>query len=243
MDVIRAEGLVKQHGNGESRRVALAGVDLSVTAGEFVAVVGPSGSGKTTLLQLLAAMDTPTSGRVFFEDRSLASMDESERTDLRRDAVGFVFQEFNLLPALQTWENVALPMLLARRPVKQRRGRAMALLEAVGLVERASAMPLELSGGEQQRVALARALVNEPRLLLADEPTGSLDTQTGLDVMGLFDRIRRERGCAIVAVTHDLRMASGADRIVRLRDGAVVDIHVPEPGPVADLDDAMCELA
>lgn len=228
MDLVEARGLTKDYGTGDRRRCALDSVDLTVAAGEFVAVVGPSGSGKTTLLQLLAGMASPTSGSVRIGDLDLSRARENELVNLRRSTVGFVFQDFNLIPVLSAIENVALPMMLARRPVQERSARASGLLESVGLNHRVEARPSELSGGEQQRVAIARALVNSPRLLLADEPTGSLDTQTGLEVMRLFADLRAEHGCAIVAVTHDMRMASTADRILRLRDGRVVDVHVPD---------------
>lgn len=228
MDVLEARGLTKDYGTGEQRRRALDSVDLTVGPSEFVAVVGPSGSGKTTLLQLVAGMAPATSGSVRIGDVDLSRAGEDELVELRRSTVGFVFQDFNLIPVLSAVENVALPMMLARRPVHERRSRAFDLLESVGLHHRVEALPGQLSGGEQQRVAIARALVNGPRLLLADEPTGSLDTQTGLEVMRLFAAIRAEHGCAIVAVTHDMRMASTADRIVRLRDGRVVDVHVPD---------------
>jgi putative ABC transport system ATP-binding protein len=190
-------------------------------------VVGPSGSGKTTLLQLLGALDTPTTGTVSIDGKTVSSMSDHERTEVRRHRVGFVFQQYNLVPVLRAWENVALPLVIGRRPVAERQQRARALLDQVGLTDRAEAFPAELSGGELQRVALARALVHQPALVLADEPTGSLDSSTGLEVMGLFQRLRGETGCAVVVVTHDMRMASIADRIVRLRDGRIVDTIMP----------------
>jgi putative ABC transport system ATP-binding protein len=225
--LLHAAAISRVYGDGPSRRTVLGDVDLSVDAGEFVAVVGPSGSGKTTLLQLLGALDTPTTGTVSIDGRTVSSMSDQERTEVRRHRVGFVFQQYNLVPVLRAWENVALPLVIGRRPVAERQQRARALLDQVGLADRAEAFPAELSGGELQRVALARALVHEPALVLADEPTGSLDSSTGLEVMGLFQRLRDETGCAVVVVTHDMRMASIADRIVRLRDGRIVDTILP----------------
>jgi putative ABC transport system ATP-binding protein len=232
MALIEAASVSRAFGEGASRRTVLDRVDLEVDPGAYVAVVGPSGSGKTTLLQLLGALDTPTSGTVSFDGRSVSTMTEPERTEVRRHRIGFVFQQFNLVPVLRAWENVALPLVIGRRPMAERQPRARALLDAVGLADRADAFPAELSGGELQRVALARALVHEPAALLADEPTGNLDSSTGLEVMALFQRLREDTGCAVVVVTHDMRMASLADRIVRLRDGRIVD--PAEPGDPTD---------
>jgi putative ABC transport system ATP-binding protein len=200
---------------------ALDGVDLTVAPGEFVAIMGPSGSGKSTLLSLLGALDTPTAGEVWVDGKAVSTLTELERTMVRRTRIGFVFQQFNLVPYLTALENVALPLVVGRTTRDQRAERARRALEAVGLAERADEMPTRLSGGEQQRVAIARALVHEPAVVLADEPTGNLDSATGLAVMETITQVREQRGHAVVLVTHDERIASLADRIVRLRDGRV----------------------
>lgn len=200
---------------------ALDGLCLSVNAGEFVAVVGPSGSGKSTLLHLAAALDTPSSGRVHIDGLDLAAMSEPQRTDLRRRRVGLVFQFFNLLPTLSIERNVAMPLLLAGASFAGVRARVHALLEKIDLAKRAAALPDELSGGQMQRVAIARALVIEPALLLADEPTGNLDSATSDAILSLIRDTARHNGRTTVMVTHDPRVAAAADRIVRLRDGRI----------------------
>ena len=229
--VIEARAVSRAYEEGGTWRTVLADVDLAVAPGEMVAVVGPSGSGKTTLLQLLGALDTPTGGSVWVDGRPVSEMSDADRTEVRRHRIGFVFQQFNLVPVLKAWENVALPLVIGRTPVGARERRAREVLERVGLAGRADAFPAQLSGGEMQRVAIARALVHEPAALLADEPTGNLDSSTGIEVMGLVEELRRETGTAVVVVTHDMRMASLADRIVRLRDGRIVDTI--EPGEPA----------
>lgn len=233
MAVIEARAVCRAYGEGASRRTVLADVDLEVGVGEMVAVVGPSGSGKTTLLQLLGALDTPTTGWVFVDGKRVSDMSDTERTDIRRRRIGFVFQQFNLVPVFKAWENVALPLVIGRTPVRERERRARAVLATVGLGDRADAFPAQLSGGEMQRVAMARALVHEPAAILADEPTGNLDSTTGIEVMSLIERLRTETGTAVVVVTHDMRMASLADRIVRLRDGRIVDTIEPGDPAVA----------
>jgi putative ABC transport system ATP-binding protein len=197
--------------------VALGGIDLEVASGEFVAVVGPSGCGKSTLLHLLAAIDRPTSGEVLVEGRDLAALPESERTLYRRRDVGLVFQFFNLLPHLDVAENVALPRRLDGRTDAAERARD--LLARVGLAHRAAAHPYELSGGEMQRVAIARALVTGARLLLADEPTGNLDSRNGEQVLERLEEVRRERGVTLLLATHSDAAARRADRVVEMRDG------------------------
>ncbi|GBD46692.1 putative ABC transporter ATP-binding protein YknY [bacterium HR41] len=214
-------GVTKVYGRGDSEVLALRGVDLTVGLGEFVAVVGPSGSGKSTLLQLLGGLDRPTAGAIAFEGRDLAGLADSELTALRLQAIGFVFQQFNLIPTLTARENVEAalaPTGLARR---EREQRALRLLADVGLAERSNHLPSQLSGGEQQRVAIARALANEPRVLLADEPTGNLDTRTGEEVLALVERLSHERALTVILVTHDPRVAARAARTVRMRDGQV----------------------
>jgi putative ABC transport system ATP-binding protein len=201
---------------------ALRGVDLSIARGEFVALVGPSGSGKSTVLNLIGGLDRPTSGDVWINGTELGNSDERTLTRHRRSSVGFVFQSFNLLPRLTAEENVALPLMFSGVPEKERLTRARALLERVGLGPRLAHRPTQLSGGEQQRVAIARALVARPAILLADEPTGNLDTVTGADIMGLLQELNQERTLTLLTVTHDPEVAAFADRVVRLRDGRVI---------------------
>ena len=216
--VVAAEGLTKVYRRGTEEVRALDGVSFTLRQGEFAAIVGPSGAGKTTLLHLLGCMDAPTSGSLEIEGLTTKGLSDAALTRLRREHVGFVFQHFGLLPTLTVAENVALPMLFSHR---QPAGRAAELLEKVGLAHRRSHRPQELSGGEMQRVAIARALVNSPRLLLADEPTGNLDSVNGEAIIGLFDRLNRE-GLTIVVVTHNPTLAEAAHRRLMLRDGRLV---------------------
>jgi putative ABC transport system ATP-binding protein len=228
---VEARALTKVYrGAGGATVDALRGVDLAVEAGEFVAVMGPSGCGKSTLLHLLGGLDRPTAGEVHLDGRRVDHLDESARAVLRREAVGFVFQAYNLVPTLTVAENVELPGLLARRPRAGVARRREELLASLGLAGRAPALPTELSGGEQQRVALARALVNEPAVLLADEPTGNLDSRSGAEVMALLTRVH-DQGQTIVLATHDHAVASLAQRVVFLRDGEVVDEATVATGP------------
>jgi len=202
---------------------AVDGVDLEVQPGEFVVIAGPSGSGKTTLLQLLGALDRPSGGRVEFEGKDLARMGDGELAALRRDTLGFIFQQFNLIPTLTAQQNVEAALAPRRFKSAERRRRAAALLERVGLEPRASHLPSQLSGGEQQRVAIARALANGPRVLLADEPTGNLDTATGEDIVALLTRLSVDEGLSVVLITHDPSIADAAGRVVRMRDGRVLE--------------------
>ena len=220
---MRFHEVSKAYGQGTGRRAALRDVDLSITAGELVAVVGPSGSGKTTILNLIAGLDRPDAGRVVFDGVDLATLSDRELSALRNRSVGFVFQAFHLLDHLSVGENVALPGYFAATPLPpdRRAARAREVLERVGLDDRADATPSELSGGQRQRVAIARALFREPALLLADEPTGNLDTETGAEVLDLFARLHAEEGTAIVVVTHERETCDRADRMVLLRDGRV----------------------
>jgi putative ABC transport system ATP-binding protein len=197
---------------------ALRGVDLNIGRGEFVALMGPSGSGKSTLLNLMGLLDTPTSGNIFIDGANVSSLNENERADFRLRKLGFVFQFFSLLMELSALENVALPMIMDNRKYD----RAASLLELVGLGERANHTPNELSGGQQQRVAIARALANEPAILLADEPTANLDTESSDQIVELFRELNEQRGQTIVMVTHEPDLGEKADRIVRLKDGRVV---------------------
>jgi putative ABC transport system ATP-binding protein len=220
--MIALRGVHKVFRQGESEVRALAGVTLDIAAGEFVAIVGPSGSGKSTLLHLMGGLDTPTAGEIAIDGTAISRMSDDEITIFRRRKIGFVFQFFNLLPTYSAEENVALPLVLDRRRPRDVRERVAVALEAVGLSHRRQHRPDELSGGEMQRVAIARALVIDPVLILADEPTGNLDTRTGEQVLELIRTANRERRTTVVLVTHEARAAAHARRIVTLRDGAVV---------------------
>ena len=202
---------------------ALRGVNFSVMPGQFIAVVGRSGSGKTTLLNILAGLDKPTSGRVLFQDRDVAEMSEHDLTELRRHQIGFVFQSFGLLPLLSALENVELPLRIAGVRSHEREERTRDALEIVGLWNRAKHRPYELSGGEQQRVAIARAIVNEPPLILADEPTGELDSNNARSIFGLFKEMVQNRGISVVSATHDSTLLEMADEVKEIRDGQLSD--------------------
>jgi putative ABC transport system ATP-binding protein len=220
--VLQLVGVDRVHGEGETAVHALRDVSLAVRAGELVAVMGPSGSGKSTLLTLSGGLDQPTSGTVLVEGFDLAELGTKGRARIRRTSVGYVFQDFNLIPALTAVENVALPRELDGERASTARAAALTALEEVGLADVAERFPDEMSGGQQQRVAIARAVIGERRLILADEPTGALDTETGEDILRLL-RSRCDRGAAGVLVTHEARHAAWADRVVFLRDGVVVD--------------------
>jgi ABC-type lipoprotein export system ATPase subunit len=220
--LLSSRGLRKQYGQGEGLVRAVDEVDLDVDPGETVAVMGPSGCGKSTLLHLLGGLDRPSGGEVWLAGRRLDQMGEKALARMRRTAVGFVFQAFHLVDELTAVENVELPALLAGRSPRVARRRAADLLDRVGLADRMSFLPSALSGGQRQRVAIARALSNEPLLLLADEPTGNLDSAATLDVLRLFERLH-EAGQTLIVVTHDARIAATADRLISMRDGAFVD--------------------
>jgi putative ABC transport system ATP-binding protein len=212
--------VVRAYPRGASPVVALAGVSLEIRAGEKLAIMGPSGSGKTTLLSILGCLDRPTSGEQLFEGRSVASLGDDALSRLRNRAVGFVFQAFHLIPQLTVVENVETPLLYEGAPLHEWRPRARRALERVGLAHRADHRPSELSGGEAQRAAIARALVTSPRLLLADEPTGNLDSRTGEEIRALLDELHAQ-GATVVLVTHNEALGRGAERVLRLRDGRV----------------------
>ncbi|MFN8544695.1 MAG: ABC transporter ATP-binding protein [Candidatus Binatia bacterium] len=219
--MIRLRDVHKTYRGGAAQVRALAGVSLDVAAGEFVAIVGPSGSGKSTLLHLMGGLDVPTSGEVIVDGMPLAGMTDDELTIFRRRRLGFVFQSFNLLPTYSAEENVALPLRLDGRRSRDVRERVGRVLAQVGLLDRRQHRPDALSGGEMQRVAIARALVTDPAVLLADEPTGNLDTATGDRILDLLAEANRTRGCTVVLVTHDPRAAARASRVVTMRDGVV----------------------
>jgi putative ABC transport system ATP-binding protein len=221
MCVLEAQDVRKTYGEGEGAVEALRGIDLKVARGEFLAIMGPSGSGKSTLLHLLGGVDVPTSGRVLLDGVDLASLDDDQRSRFRRQRIGFVFQSFNLLPTLTAEENVALPLELDGVPGPEARARAAEALAAVGITNRRTHVPSAMSGGEQQRVAVARALVIRPALLLADEPTGNLDSTNGYQVTTLLRRLVDREGHTIVMVTHDVEVAAHARRVIRLRDGCI----------------------
>jgi putative ABC transport system ATP-binding protein len=219
--VIDIRDLEKIYQMGEETVAALAGVTLTIARGENVAVIGPSGSGKSTLMNILGGLDRPNRGTYRFDGEDVSHFDDNALADFRNRRIGFVFQSFQLLPRLSALRNVELPMIYAGMDPDERRARAQAMLERVGLGDRMSHKPTQMSGGQQQRVAIARALANAPDLLLADEPTGALDTQTGNDVMALFKALNAE-GLTLVTVTHDVDVAAEADRRVTFRDGLIV---------------------
>jgi putative ABC transport system ATP-binding protein len=223
MEVIRLEDVTRVYKIGEVETYALRGLTLSIEEGEFTTLVGPSGSGKTTALQIMGCLDKPTSGRVLLKGEDVSKLSGSKRADLRRGSIGFVFQFFALLPGLNAYENIELPLLLARKNGKQRKERVTELLEAVDLADRAQHRPDQMSGGEQQRVAVARALATNPILILADEPTANLDTENGRQVMEIMLRLNEETGTTFVCATHDPRVVAFARRVVELRDGKVSD--------------------
>ena len=218
--VIRIEGITKEYVMGEAVIQALRGVDLFIRRNEYLAVMGPSGSGKSTLMNMLGCLDTPSSGRYEFNGKDVASMEDDELAEIRNREIGFVFQTFNLLPRSTSLQNVELPLIYAGVGAEKRQRRAAEALMAVGLADRMHHKPNELSGGQRQRVAIARAVVNQPSIILADEPTGNLDSQTGEEIMGLFGRLY-ESGNTIVVVTHEQEIAEHARRVVRLRDGVI----------------------
>jgi putative ABC transport system ATP-binding protein len=223
--LIHLSGVARSYSVGKAAVAALAGINLAISRGEFTALVGPSGSGKSTLLNLIGGLDRPSSGGIRVDGLDLEKAGEQQLVRHRRERVGFIFQSFNLIPTLTALENVESPMVLGEVPRSERRTRATTLLESVGLGQRLAHRPNELSGGEKQRVAIARALANRPSLLLADEPTGNLDSKTGATILDLLCGLVRKNGLTLVMVTHDLEVASRADRIVHLRDGSIQQIE------------------
>ncbi len=227
--LIETRGIVKDYRLGSHLVHALRGVSVTIQAGAFVAVMGPSGSGKSTFMNLLGCLDTPTAGRYLFEGEDISNLSGDRLARIRNKKIGFVFQTFNLLPRMSALENVELPLLYNGAAPRERRPRARSRLEAVGLADRAHHLPAQLSGGQQQRVAIARALINEPALILADEPTGNLDTRTSVGIMALFQALNRS-GITIVLVTHEADIAAYAGRVLTFRDGRLIkDEPVPAP--------------
>jgi putative ABC transport system ATP-binding protein len=222
-DVERTYRLGRARGHEAVEVHALRGVTFRVDRGDYVAIVGSSGSGKSTLLNLLGALDRPTAGHVRYEGRDVRDLSDAELAELRNTRIGFVFQSFHLLPRMTALDNVLLPLVYRAGSARSRRERALAALGSVGLADRVDHRPTELSGGQQQRVAIARALVTEPALVLADEPTGNLDTATGEDIMALLEQLQADRGTALVVITHEAEIARRAQRRIVLRDGLVVD--------------------
>jgi len=221
--MIEIQNITKTYGSGDTAFQALKGISFTIKDGEFVAIMGPSGSGKSTLMHILGCLDTPTSGSYFLDTKDVSQLGDEELADIRKDKIGFVFQAFNLLPRTTVLRNVMLPLVYAGVPQEERERRAIASLTAAGLDEthflhRSN----ELSGGQIQRVAIARALVNQPSLVLADEPTGNLDTQTGEVVLGTFQKLNREHGRSIILITHEHDVAAYAERIITLRDGKIL---------------------
>ena len=240
-EILRAEGLGKRFEKAGNVVNALSDMDLVIEAGEFLAIQGPSGSGKSTMLNLLGCLDRPTSGRLFIGGADVSRMGENELAELRAKKIGFIFQAFNLISVLSAQENVELPMMATGVPRAERASRAAVLLERVGLAGRVKHRPDELSAGEQQRVAIARALANSPSLILADEPTGNLDTGTGKEIMGILQILNREFGTTIIMVTHDDCMAKMANMRLLMKDGRIERIDSPEvvPGVLSVVKEAL----
>ncbi len=227
--LIRLRGVTRVYGQGSAEVQALRGVDLDIADGEFVAIMGPSGSGKSTAMNILGCLDSPSAGAYLFRGVAVQQLDRDQRALLRRAHLGFVFQGFNLLPRTSALENVELPLLYRGEAKAARRAAALAALAAVGLAGREGHTPAELSGGQQQRVAIARALVTNPTVLLADEPTGNLDTQRGREIMDLLAGLNRDRGITVLMVTHEPDMAAYANRVVRFVDGLIESDHAQVP--------------
>ena len=232
--VIRTEGLIKTYEMGAEQVHALQGVDLEIRKGEYVAIMGPSGSGKSTLMNLIGCLDSPTSGRYWLAGRLVSDLDDDELAYIRNKEIGFVFQTFNLLPRATALHNVELPLIYNGTPAEERVQKAKIALQRVDLTDRMHHKPNELSGGQRQRVAIARALVNDPSIVLADEPTGNLDSKTGEEIMGLFENLYRQ-GNTIILVTHEMDIAQHAHRVIFIRDGKIAsDEKVVKKRPLGD---------
>lgn len=227
--LIQCEALHKTYRMGDSEVAAVRGIDLEIDVGSYVSIMGPSGSGKSTLMNLIGCLDTPTAGRYRLRGREVAQLDDDELATIRNEEIGFVFQGFHLLPRATAQQNVELPLVYASVSPAERRRRAAEVLDRVGLSDRADHRPNQLSGGQRQRVAIARALINEPSLLLADEPTGNLDSRTGAEILDLLDDLHR-RGHTIILVTHEAEVAARTHRVVRLHDGSIAYDGPPDGG-------------
>jgi putative ABC transport system ATP-binding protein len=238
--MIRMRGIRKSYSTGRVEVEALRGIDLDIGGNDYVAVVGPSGSGKSTLMNIIGCLDTPTSGEYVLSGEKVAGLDRNRLAEIRNRHIGFVFQNFNLLPYASALENVELPLLYNGQPLSaaERDRKALGLLQAVGLGERAHHTPNQLSGGQQQRVAIARALVNDPEILLADEPTGNLDSRTSVEIMEILQRLNRDKGITIILITHEHDIAEYGHRVITFRDGRVVSDE-----PVETRRDAAAEFA
>jgi len=222
--MIEIKNIKKTYLSGDNETHALNGISFNIKDGEFVAIMGPSGSGKSTLMHILGALDTPSSGTYKLDDHDVSKLTDDELAKIRREKIGFVFQSFNLLPRATVLRNVTLPLVYARIPEEERERRAKEALESAGMTEdRFNHKSNQLSGGQIQRVAIARALVNNPSLILADEPTGNLDTHTGNIVLGTFEKLNKEFGCTIILITHEKDVAEHADRIIHIRDGEIIE--------------------
>lgn len=222
MQVIKFEKVIKSYQFGENELVVLHGISVSIEKGEFVCIMGPSGSGKSTFMNIVGCLDTPTSGKYYLEGIDVSTMDVNQLAEIRNKKIGFVFQQFNLLPRATALENVELPLIYAGVPSKERKQRALHMLEAVGLKERAHHYPRQLSGGQQQRVAIARALVNNPSIIFADEPTGNLDSKSSIEIMEIFKNLNEIQGLTTIIVTHEPDIAAFGKRQIRFLDGRII---------------------
>ncbi len=221
-NVVRIQDVKKIYRMGKMEVAALNGVSVDISRGEFVSIMGPSGCGKSTLMHILGCLDRPTEGKIFLDEVDVGGLDDNQLADIRNKKVGFVFQTFNLLPKLNAIENIELPLIYAGISLEERRRRALELLELVGLKDRANHRPSELSGGQSQRIAIARALINNPSIILADEPTGNLDSKSGAEIIHLFKELN-EKGITLIMVTHDQDIGRNSKRIVRLKDGLIIE--------------------
>ncbi|MFH1181144.1 MAG: ABC transporter ATP-binding protein [bacterium] len=224
--LIKLENVGKEYQLGKTTLVILKEIKVEIVPAAFVSILGPSGSGKSTLLNLIGCLDLPTQGKVFLDGQDISAMSEDELAKIRGQKIGFIFQQFNLLPNLNALENVMLPMAFQGKPERERKKRAEFLLDSLGMAERATHRPAELSGGEQQRIAIARALVNNPEIIVADEPTGNLDSATGKKIMEILINLQRNEGKTIVVVTHDPSVANYSSQIVNIKDGQIISNHV-----------------
>ncbi len=221
--VIVCDGLVKTYNAGKLNEfTALKNINLTIKEGEYVSIMGPSGSGKSTLLNLISCLDSPTKGEVYIEETGISTLNDLEKSRLRREKLGFVFQKFNLIPTMTSFENIELPMRFKGTSLKERKKKVKELLSLVGLAAKSANKPTEMSGGEQQRVAVARALANNPKIILADEPTGNLDTETGKKIIELLMKLNREEKRTLIIVTHDSKIAEKSDYLIKLLDGRVI---------------------